>query len=190
VASASLTKWATEGRNALDEIEAAHRSVGGSGRGRRYATLQINHAYAVLLSSHFQSFCRALHSECVDHLVQMIPDARLRVVVRVSLIIARKLDRGNPTPGHIGSDFDRLGLRFWDEIKALDRRNVRRKEGLEELTMARNAIAHQDFSKAPVAANLQLRLVRSWRQSCDQLARSFDDVMRIYLTGIIGANPW
>ena len=44
--SAALIKWEGDAQRALDEIEAAHRAVEGSGRGRRYATLQINHAYA------------------------------------------------------------------------------------------------------------------------------------------------
>jgi hypothetical protein len=51
MASVALTKWRTSSKDELDEIEEAHTAVGGSGRGRRYATLQLNHAYAVLVSS-------------------------------------------------------------------------------------------------------------------------------------------
>jgi hypothetical protein len=54
---------------ALDEIEAAHAGVGGVGPGRRYATQQINRAYAVLLASEFQGFCRDLYSQRMDHVV-------------------------------------------------------------------------------------------------------------------------
>ena len=53
-------------------MEAAHRSVGGTARGRRFATEQINHAYAVLLASQFQGFARDLHSECADRLAKAI----------------------------------------------------------------------------------------------------------------------
>ncbi len=63
--SLSLQKWETIRSSELDEIENAHSSVGGTTRGRRYGTQQINQAYAVLLSSQFQGFCRDLHSECV-----------------------------------------------------------------------------------------------------------------------------
>ena len=59
----------TSRRRALDEIEAAHASVGGTGPGRRYATQQINQAYAVLLASQFQGYCRDLHTESVAHLM-------------------------------------------------------------------------------------------------------------------------
>ena len=52
--SHSFGRWVGERSEALDEIENAHLSVGGSARGRRYATQQINHAYATLLSAQFQ----------------------------------------------------------------------------------------------------------------------------------------
>src|ERR1700682_173538 len=69
------SKMARLRRLELDEIVEAHRAVGGSGRGRRHATEQVNHAYAVLLSSQFQGFCRDLHSECARHIVQQVPVA-------------------------------------------------------------------------------------------------------------------
>jgi hypothetical protein len=54
--SLSYQYWSTARAASLDEIESAHRSVGGSGPGRRYATQQINQAYALLLASQFQGF--------------------------------------------------------------------------------------------------------------------------------------
>ena len=58
MSSIALQVWQTRGRQALDEVEAAHAAVGGAGRGRRYTTQQINQAYVVLLCSQFQRFCR------------------------------------------------------------------------------------------------------------------------------------
>jgi hypothetical protein len=49
--SRSLHLWQTVRRAALDQIAAAHTAVGGAAPGRRYATQQINQAYAMLLSS-------------------------------------------------------------------------------------------------------------------------------------------
>ena len=63
--SVACYDWSVMRAAALDEIEHAHRSVGGTGRGRRYLTQQLNQAYAVLLSSQFQGFCLDLHEECV-----------------------------------------------------------------------------------------------------------------------------
>src|ERR1700691_2909600 len=97
--SASLERWRIERQVALDEIESAHQSIGGSGRGRRYATLQINYAYTMLLSSQFQAFCRDLHNECVVFLVQGLRPVEWSSIVRSALVRSRKLDHGNPSPG-------------------------------------------------------------------------------------------
>jgi hypothetical protein len=48
MASASLQKWLSTRAAELDRIAAAHKAVGGSGRGRRWVTQQINQAYAML----------------------------------------------------------------------------------------------------------------------------------------------
>src|SRR5579885_1846355 len=63
--------------NALDEIERAHRSVGGTVSGRRHATQQINHADTVRLSTQFQGYCRELHDESATHPVQSTTPASL-----------------------------------------------------------------------------------------------------------------
>jgi hypothetical protein len=190
--SAAHNRWRTSRRTALDELEHAHQSVGGTGRGRRYATQQINHAYAVLLSSQFQGCCRDLHSECADHLVRAVIPATLHTALRAALTQDRKLDRGNPNPGNIGSDFGRLGLSFWPAVQAIHPRNAARQALLEELNIWRNAIAHQDFDPGRLggATTLQLARVRRWRAACDALAVAFDDVMRGHALTVTGAAPW
>ena len=117
--SNSLRRWESERHGALDEIESAHASVGGTARGRRYATQQINFAYCTLLSAHFQGFCRDLYSESVDHVVANVP-APMRGFLRESLHLNRSLGKGNPHPGAIGSDFGRLGVNFWSALYAQD----------------------------------------------------------------------
>jgi len=146
MASKSLIKWNGDRAKALDEIEHAHLRVGGSRRGRRFATQQINHAYVTLLSSQFQGFCRDLHSESIDHIVGLVP-ANMQTFLRAEFLFGRSLDRHNPQPGAIGSDFNRLGIDFWAVIYALSPQNQRRREILEELNRWRNAIAHQDFDE-------------------------------------------
>jgi hypothetical protein len=189
--SNSLIRWAGERFAALDEIESAHATVGGTERGRRFATQQINYAYATILSSHFQGFCRDLHSECVDHVIALVP-VQLRVFMREEFAWNRSLARGNPHPGAIGSDFSRLGIDLWTTVRALDMRNQRRRQLLQELIDWRNAIVHQDFDYVAPAGDvtLHLRRVRAWRRSANELARSFDQVMYNYLRGLVGGAPW
>jgi hypothetical protein len=189
--SNSLIRWNGERTDALDEIENAHVMVGGTERGRRYATQQINFAYAALLSSHFQGFCRDLHSECVEQIVTIVP-AHFQRALREELLWNRNLGRGNPHPDAIGSDFGRLGLEFWAEVYALDSRNERRRELLQELIDWRNAIAHQDFDPVAPAGvpTLHLATVRAWRSAISALARGFDQGMYNYLVGLTGHAPW
>lgn len=189
--SRSLIRWRSERCVALDEIEAAHQSIGGIGRGRRYATQQINQAYAVLLASQFQGFCRDLHSESADYLARAVTLASLGNAWLSTMKQGRRLDRGNAEPGNLGADFGRFGLAFWVEVRGLSIRNQSRQDRLEDLNDWRNAIARQDFNPTKLGATtLQLQVVRQWRTACDGLARSFDEVMRRHVQFIIGRSPW
>lgn len=188
--SNSLKLWNEQRALQLDEIESAHEQVGGTGRGRRFATQQINHAYAALLSSQFQGFCRDLHSEAVDHLVRSVQPASLQEVLRAEFLLHRKLDQGNPNAGNIGADFNRLGLKFWDMIQAESKLNSDRAAHIEDLNNWRNAIAHQDFDPRKVSGTINLERVRRWRKACSQLANAFDRVIRRHVTDITGVAPW
>lgn len=189
--SHSLIRWNNERSAALDEIENAHVMVGGSERGRRIATQQINYSYAALLSSHFQGFCRDLHSECVDHIVALVPE-HLQGFMHDEFFWNRSLDRGNPHPGAIGSDFSRLGMEIWDGVYGIDVRNERRRELLEELITWRNAIAHQDFSSVARDGipRLQLATVRAWRRALNSLVRSFEAAAYNYLRSLASTVSW
>jgi hypothetical protein len=187
--SNSLIKWRAERTAALNEIVNAHATIGGTARGRRYATRQINYAYAALLSSHFQGFCRDLHSECIDHIAAAAP-AQFQGFLQREFTWNRSLDRGNPHPGAIGSDFNRLGIDFWASVDALSPRNARRRKSLQELIEWRNAIAHQDFDPVGGDSKLHLSKVRAWRNAATALADDFDRAMRDYLGVLLGGPPW
>ena len=190
--STSFQEWITTRTSKLGEIEAAHRSIGGLARGRRYATEQINHAYTVLLASQFQGYCRDLHSECVDCMARAVASAVLQPVMRAVFVLGRSLDRGNANPGAIGADFNRFGIDFWARVYADNRGNDRRRELLEDLNAWRNAIAHQDFDPAKLGGTTTLHLaqVRRWRRACNKLAQSFDNVMHKHLFAVTAAAPW
>ena len=176
---------------ALHELRAAHVAVGGTGPGRRTATQQLNHAYAVLVMGQFQGFCRDLHSEAADALSRAVQPSELASVFRVSLTTARALDRGNPTAGTIGSDFGRFGVQFWPEVYEHDSRNGGRRAKLDALGHWRNAIAHQDFTASVVTGrSLNRDTVESWFGACHGLAQSFDIVVGDQIRRLIGRQPW
>lgn len=114
----------------------------------------------------------------------------LHTALRVEFFLARKLDRGTPDPGNISSDFSRLGVDFWTEVRTDDVRNEARQQRIELMGRWRNAIAHQDFPAELRLASLTLPLIRRWRSGCRGLARSFDRVMARYVRSVSGTSPW
>lgn len=178
--STSLHTWLGTRAAKLDEIEAAHLAVSGSGPGQRRA-----------ISSQFQGFCRDLHSECVHTLLLTVSNQSTAEIARSEFLLARRLDRGNPTPANIQADFSRLGVAFWSQVRRVDARNTSRERRLGQLSSWRNAIAHQDFEGAElVPTTIRLRTVQGWRRTCDALARGFDRVMSRYLASVTGSKPW
>ena len=191
--SLSLQRWFAERAGSLNDIESADCSVRGSGPGARAVSQQINQAYAVLLTAQFQGLCRDLHSESADHFVMPITNPDLRDMLRDNLVFGRKIDRGNPTPGNLGSDFNRFNLAFWSRGDAHRSPNAVRRTALEELHAWRNAIAHQDFLAWMLKAgqpNLTMGQVQTWRKACEGLARSFDHVLHGHLQTLTGIAPW
>jgi len=198
VPSLAHRRWATARSRELDEIEAAHHSVGGTGPGRRHATQQINRAYAVLLASHFQGFCRDLHTEAVDCLIPMIapsaaPTVDFRATVKRQLLANRQLDHGNANQTTVGGDFGKLGVPdFWASVDVAAAGNDQRRQVLDRLNAWRNAIAHQDFDPTRLGGTTTLRLaiVQRWRRACRRLARSIDGVVRDHIRAVTGSWPW
>jgi hypothetical protein len=149
-------------------------------------------AYAVLLCSEFQGFCRDLHSECADRLVDSVNPVALRAVLRSQCVYGRKLDGGNPNSGNLGADFNRYLFAFWPAVLALDPAHTARQHRLAMLNAWRNAIAHHDYDPAELGGTTTLTIprVRDWRNDCDAFATAFDAVLRNHLHAAAGVPPW
>ncbi len=189
--SVSYRRWRTIRRAALELVEAAHATVHGTGAGRREATRQLNHGYAVLLAAEFQGFCRELHTEAVVFFASSIPVPQ-RAAVIDNFALNRQLDRGNVNPGSLGSDFGRLGLDWWDAIDRAESLGPTMRRELDTLNNWRNAIAHNDFDPRRLGGTIRLMFstVRGWRRVCNQLARLFDQVLADHLTTVTGLRAW
>jgi hypothetical protein len=149
-------------------------------------------AYAVLLSSEFQGFCRDLHSESAERLLDSISLADLRAVLQAQCAYARKLDTGSPTPGNLGADFNRFGFDFWPRVDATDPAHVARRHRLARFNAWRNAIAHHSYDPAQLGGTTRLTVpeVRDWRADCDAFATTFDAVLGARLQATTGVAPW
>ena len=147
---------------------------------------------AVLLSAEFQGFCRELHSECADRLVDSLAPVVLRRALRTQCDYGRKLDTGNPTPANLGADFGRLLVGFWPAVDAADPSHPARRHRLAMLNAWRNAVAHHNYDPAELGGTTTLTVpqVQAWRADCDALAATFDAVMRSWLQATTGVAPW
>jgi hypothetical protein len=184
----ALHTWNTSAADALSQLEVAHSAVGGTAAGRRTNTLQLNYAFVLLLSAHFQAFCRDLHTQMTRALSATLAPA-IGDVLRVNLTFSRQLDVRNAQPGSLGADFNRFGLAFWPAVEGADRRNRQRREKLNQLNEWRNAIAHHDIASR--GANLTPREVtldacKDWRSALNGLASSCDRVLTAHLKTLAG----
>jgi hypothetical protein len=190
MASNALAWWQSRGVESLNSMAEASSLARSRAKGA-FAAEQINNAYALLLSSQFQRFCRDLHSEAADYIASLAPQS-IRTIILARFTEGRKLDSGNPNPGNLGSDFNRFGLEFWAEIEKADPSNHSRRGQLEQLNLWRNAIAHQDFTKPELQGRLGVSLldVFRWRRACNALTVEFEIVVSTHLQKISGADPW
>ncbi len=165
--------------------------VRGAGAAHRVAIPHLSRGFVVTLSAEFQAFCKDLHRECAAHFASLVP-AAIEDVVLQQFLAQRLLDRGNPNPGNIGADFNRLGLKLFDEARSIDMRVNGWRGDLEFLNEWRNAVAHGDYSSPRVANPPQLGpgRLRTWRSACHHLATVFDRVLGRYLETKTGVKPW
>lgn len=195
--SHALLQWQSVRRHRLDQLESAHRAVGGVGRGRRVSLDQLDDLYLVNVAGQWQGFCRDLHTEAADAIASAVQPPSVGIAVREAFTQNRNLDRGNATSGSLGGDFARFGaMQLWPQLYGLDRRNEERRHKLDQLNVWRNAVAHQDFALTPGNANIvagtqrTLLYVRRWRAACDQLVVYFDRAVRDQVIALVGTAPW
>ena len=109
--SASLQYWQNERLPRLNEVQAqlaASRALAPLNPRLGEENLR---AYIVLLSAHFQGFCRDLHAESALSISMRVRPS-LRLLVQAQFTAHRALDRGHPNPENIRKDFERFGFRM------------------------------------------------------------------------------
>ena len=171
--------------------------MGGTSRGRRYRTGQINRALIVLLVAEFQGFCRDLHDEACTAFARAVADGsedRSEVIFH-AITARRRLDTGNPTQRALQEDFGRLGMDLRGELDLSHGFNPGRRRKLGEILRLRNAIAHSDQRKLPGVAgdtyDVKLTQVKSWMWAMHMLANQMDIVVARHIASLLGGRrPW
>jgi hypothetical protein len=185
MASASLQYWLNDRLLGLNEIEiqcAATQAVVPPNLRLQEENLR---GYIVLLSAHFQGFCRDLYTESAQIIVSRVR-ASLQVLIQAQFTAHSALDRGNPNIHNLTMDFQRFGFKL--NLAAADSANLARLQGLAELSSWRNIAAHH--GTVPPSGLPSLVDLRRWSNSCTGLAVSLDGIMYNELRKILRRTPW
>src|SRR2546422_6654415 len=105
--SVSLRQWATDRMLRLGEIDAQCAASLVLVPPQPNLIDENLRGYVLLLSAHFQGFCRELYSECALAVVSKVRPS-LRMLLQSQFTAHRKLDHGNPNVQNLREDFERF----------------------------------------------------------------------------------
>jgi hypothetical protein len=183
--SVSLLSWQTTRTLALHEIDTqCASSLAISPPNPRLAEENIR-GYVVLLSAHFQGFCRDLYTEAAQFLASKVRRT-LQVLIQTQFTASLSLDHGNPNLTNLKKDFDRFGGKL--DLLSADPANPVRLQDLSKLNEWRNIAAHHGV--VPPGGLPSMPAIRSWRNSCDGLTHSLDGIMYNRLRNLLRREPW
>jgi hypothetical protein len=186
MASLSLTDWQNERMPRLAAIDthcAASALLTPSNPHLAEESLQ---GYVMLLSGHFQGFCRDLCRECTQVFAAHV-SVGLRATVQTQFLGEMHLNIKNPNIETIRRDFERFA--FTLDFGA-DPANALRLTHLRHMNRWRNTVAHQKATAPIGVPALTLAAVQDWRTSCDGFAIWLDGIMHAELRRILGTPPW
>ncbi len=185
MSSASLTLWRNDRTPRLNAIDTQYAQSLAMAPPDPLLVDENLRGYIVLLSAHFQGFCRDLYSECAQIIASKVRPI-LQVLILDQFIAHRALDRGNPNHDNLRRDFQRFG--FTLDLAAADPANRGRLQILARLNEWRNIAAHQ--GPVPAGGLPGLADLRACRNACDGLAGSLDGIMYNHLKRILRREPW
>jgi hypothetical protein len=184
--SASLLRWRNDRMPRLAEIDGQCAACLALLPPRPNLVEESLRGYVMLLSAHFQGFCRDLYAECAQIMVSRVRPT-LRVLMQTQFTAHRALEHGNPNVKNLREDFERFD--FTLDLPAADPGNPPRITHLGELNRWRNVAAHH--ATVPLGLSpLSLLLLQGWRASCDGLAASLDRIMYNQLRRLLRRSPW
>jgi hypothetical protein len=185
--SAALVRWQTDRLPRLREVDTNCAAVALGTPPNPLLLEESLRGYVVLLSAHFQGFCRNLYFESSLVVVGKVR-RRLQAIIQEQFATHMTLDHGNPNLHNIAKDFDRFGFELRPALNA-DPTNAIRLQRLAQLNAWRNVAAHQGTTLPP-GGPLTLAQVRDWLTACDELAAKLDGIMYDQLRRILRRNPW
>ncbi len=187
MSSVAKANWDNFALASLNEIEKQCRLCDSASNPNPILLDENLRAFVMLLSGHFQEFCRDLYSECVQAVAMAIP-AQLSWVIQLQCNVKLDIEKSNPRIEILKSDFDRYGTDLGLKLSR-DPANAQRITHLDILNKWRNYSAHRAARK-PVIGALDLPHIRIWQKTCDELVTELDRIMYNQMKVLIGTNPW
>jgi len=184
--SASLLFWQNDRMQRLGQVDAHCVATAALTPLNLLLAEESLRAFVMLLSGHFQGFCRDLYAECAQLLVNNVPPG-LQGTIQVQCTADLRINRNNPTIDTLRKDFERFAstLDF-----GANPANGPRVTHLGHLNKWRNAVAHQKATAPAGIPPLILANVQAWLVSCDGLANWLDGIMYDTMRKILGITPW
>src|SRR5215471_19634198 len=107
--SAALLRWQNERMPRLGEVDAQCATSLRRAPPRPALVEENLRGYVLLLSAHFQGFCRDLYTECAQVVVSRVR-TRLQHLIQPQFLAHMKLGHGNPNLQNLRDDFERFGF--------------------------------------------------------------------------------
>lgn len=184
MASVSLRQWQTDRMPRLQQVDLqCAASLAASAPNVPLIDENLR-GYVLLLSAHFQGFCRALCIEAAQVIASKVRRS-LQVLVQRQFSAHRCLDRGNPNVENLRKDFIRFGFTL---DLAADPANQPRLQHLAAMNRWRNVAAHHGI--IPAGVPLSLPSLQAWWNACDGLATSLDAILYNELRKLLKRAPW
>lgn len=186
--SIALNRWQTDRMPRLDRVDAHCAALLGTPAPVPDLSEEALQGYVMLLSGHFQGFCRDLYQESARGFASLLAP-EMQSALHAQFLTELKLYSGNPTLENIRKDFERFG--FVLSLPVVDPANTMRITDIGHLNQWRNHTAHQNPNPLPAGVPpLSLTGVQRARNSCSGLAVSLDGVMYNELKRILRVAPW
>src|SRR5438067_12219250 len=164
--SNALLRWQNDRVPRLDEVDAQCAATLAIAPPPTLADENLR-GFVVLLSAHFQGFCRDLYTESCQLITAAIPIS-LQWPAQSQFAAGLRLAHHNPTLDTLRTDFGRFGFDLLTALNAVPVAPVVLNH-LALLGRWRNYVAHHGVT-APPGGPLTQAMVQSWQQSCGTLA--------------------
>jgi hypothetical protein len=173
VASNALTGLTVRLRD-VDQLMAAHTTVGGLEPGRRYDVEGLNRAAILMLCAHFEGYVEDVMREALSGLSPNIDATPLLANFH------------NPWPDRIDELFAFIGMSHPCRAISWQRAsNAAVRDNLGNLVRTRNRIAHGTTGVAVRKAD-----VTRYRGYVEGFATRFDRLVRTRVRELTGTHPW